>query len=202
MNKYVYALSLGYKEYVVDLKKSHGKAERDYFSRESYDRFMAGEIQSLSTQKNVTRTAEGLYCHHVAENRETALSNPENIRAFNLPFEYQEARNLVYCDIIEHAILHILIAVEKRNDEAILGLRGYTNAIRPEIIDWFIKEQIPEKPWRKRCYDAIELRPRDVEKLLNFMDKFLTTHYPIDQSYLDLAYEAYHLSPADKKALA
>jgi len=70
-------LKMGYFEYVDYLNDLHGIAEYDYFANE----------KCASKNKKVSRSDEGLVCHHVFEYYAPQLSHPEQIpksREFSL----------------------------------------------------------------------------------------------------------------------
>ena len=83
----------------------------DYFCNES----------CRSKNNKASRSQEGLFCHHIAENKEILLSTPEVARTH--PYEYQKAENLVYANYLEHLLLHIKI-VEEDEENRGLGLGG------------------------------------------------------------------------------
>lgn len=53
---------------------------------------------------NYSRTNEGLVCHHIDEDKAELLTNPQF--ASKYPASYQRKDRLVYCDYIEHLLLH------------------------------------------------------------------------------------------------
>lgn len=122
-------LKMTYDELVDYLLKKYGPAQYDYFCNES----------CKSKNSNVSRTKEGLYCHHIDENKAILLSNDKF--AVNNPFEYQKANRLVYCNVLEHLILHIKIVEEPKNENAnqmeIQGIGGAVCFICPQINDYF-----------------------------------------------------------------
>ena len=67
------------------------------------------------------------------------LSNDQYAK--NNPFSYQKAERLVYCNILEHLLLHIKIAEEPRNANAneneLLEIGGASNLICREINDFY-----------------------------------------------------------------
>lgn len=123
------ALNLNYTEYVLKLLSKYGVAKHNYFK------------DTGCTQKNplVSRTSEGLFCHHIDEDKAILLSNDEF--APQNPFEYQKADRLVYCNILEHLLLHIKIAEEPRNENAneseLPGIGGAMNFIIRQINDYY-----------------------------------------------------------------
>ena len=90
-------LKMTYSELVDYLLKKYGPAKCDYFRTEA----------CKSKNPKVSRTSEGLYCHHIDEDKAIMLCNDKF--AANNPFEYQKAERLVYCNALEHLILHIKI---------------------------------------------------------------------------------------------
>lgn len=122
-------LKMTYDELVDYLLKKYGLAQYDYFCNES----------CKSKNSKVSRTNEGLYCHHIDENKAILLSNDKF--AVNYPFEYQKANRLVYCNVLEHLILHIKIVEEPKNENAnqmeIQGIGGAVCFICPQINDYF-----------------------------------------------------------------
>lgn len=122
-------LKMTYDELVDYLLKKYGPAQYDYFCNES----------CKSKNSKVSRTNEGLYCHHIDENKAILLSNDKF--AVTNPFEYQKANRLVYCNVLEHLILHIKIVEEPKNENAnqmeIQGIGGAVCFICPQINDYF-----------------------------------------------------------------
>lgn len=122
-------LKMTYDELVDYLLKKYGPAQYDYFRNES----------CKSKNSKVSRTNEGLYCHHIDENKAILLSNDKF--AINNPFEYQKANRLVYCNVLEHLILHIKIVEEPKNENAnqmeIQVIGGAVCFICPQINDYF-----------------------------------------------------------------
>ena len=120
-------LNLSYEELVDKLKEKYGTPQGDYFLNET----------CKSVNNKIKRSNEGLYIHHIDEDKKINLSKPE--LASNAPFSYQKADRLVYCNILEHLILHIKI-VEKDlgaiNNE-LVGAGGIV-LITPVINDCYI----------------------------------------------------------------
>ena len=103
---------------LIILLKKYGPAQYDYFCNES----------CKSKNSKVSRT-----------NKAILLSNDKF--AVNNPFEYQKANRLVYCNVLEHLILHIKIVEEPKNENAnqmeIQGIGGAVCFICPQINDYF-----------------------------------------------------------------
>lgn len=172
MNKYYeykVLLSKTYNEVIEFLLKKYGFAQYDYYIEKSYHRFMNGEIKSIAKGK-CSRTSEGLYCHHIDEIRELNISDKYFVKKNKIPFEYQKKERLVYCDLIEHTILHVLISKETSHK---FGLPGYDTYLKPLIKEWYIEEKIPKPNWMKNCYDKSFLKPEEAIKILKEMEKIL-----------------------------
>lgn len=122
-------LNMTYRELVEYLLKKYGVAEYDYFCNES----------CKSKNPKASRSSEGLFCHHIDEDKAIMLSNDE-FAAMN-PWEYQKKERLVYCNVLEHLILHIKIVEEPRNINAnkmeLQGIGGAIVFICPQINDYY-----------------------------------------------------------------
>ncbi|MFT9455675.1 MAG: hypothetical protein ABF575_00130 [Liquorilactobacillus hordei] len=162
--KLIYYISLidrSYSEVVDILLKKYGNVTDDYFKEKSYIRFLNGEIKSI-THGKYKRTREGLFTHHIAEKYEENLGNTRFIKNFNYPFELQKKENLVYADLIEHLILHALIAKETNGD---YGYTGYDVFIKPMVIEWYTTDMIPKPDWMKAVYKRSFLTAIEIEKV-------------------------------------
>ena len=85
---------------------------RNKYGGALYDYFVTPECKTKN--KKVGRGMEGLYCHHMDEDKGGNLGNP--LQARLQPFEWQKKERLVYCNVIEHLILHMKIAVLRQKD--------------------------------------------------------------------------------------
>ncbi len=119
------------------LQEKYGIAQGDYFVSES----------CATPNLKIKRSNEGLFIHHIKECEFPDLSKKE--MALMMPYEYQKANNLVYCNYFEHLLLHIDIVLEymtkefigiypnlKRPGIVIVGMGGLVNFILPEIVDY------------------------------------------------------------------
>ena len=68
MGEYLELLNRDYSNAVSFLLEKYGVATDDYFKEKSYERFFEGKIKSIGKGK-ISRTSEGLYCHHIDENK-------------------------------------------------------------------------------------------------------------------------------------
>lgn len=74
-------LKMTYGELQCYLIQKYGAAKYDYFSTP----------ECKSSNKKVTRTSEGLYCHHMDEDKEYNLGSP--LQAKLQPFEWQKKKD-------------------------------------------------------------------------------------------------------------
>lgn len=149
-----------YLEYCDYLQNKYGIGLCDYMT------------QSWNKNSKISRTKEGLVAHHKYEDHAIMLSNKEY--AMKNPFEWQLAENIVYCDYLEHLLLHILIceypAIDRNMFEAV-GIGGVINYIVPELNDVYSGWQTG-KTWQKNCYDLI-INDKDV--YLTLLKRFKTS---------------------------
>ncbi|MDO8054196.1 hypothetical protein OC707_01890 ['Opuntia sp.' phytoplasma] len=92
-----YMMLLTYNQIIEILLDKYGEVPGNYF------------LNRKCTQINeyIKRSSEGLEIHHIKENEMKGLSNPEF--AQQAPFSYQMGCNLVYCNLLEHFLLHCKI---------------------------------------------------------------------------------------------
>lgn len=166
-------LSKNYDEVVDFLLQKYGSAQDDYFREKSYKRFMNNEIKNI-TRGNFSRTSEGLYCHHIDENRMIKISDQNVIKEYKIPFEYQKKERLVYCDLIEHSILHALIAKETSSK---FGVPGFTAYLAPNIEEWYLDKKIPNREWMKNCHKKSFLVPQEAFDILKTMHNMIGENY-------------------------
>jgi superfamily II DNA or RNA helicase len=105
-NEYELVKNYDYSTYCNHLLEKYGAVGGDYFT------------PGFSQNMTIKRTDEGLYIHHIDEDKVANLSDYEVAKANS--FDYQRAERLVYADLFEHILLHILIG-EQNNG---LGFGG------------------------------------------------------------------------------
>ena len=142
VSQYEQMLSMHYNEIVKLLLKKYGAAKHDYFT----------DRECTIKNRLVSRSAEGLFCHHIDEDKAIMLSNDKY--AAKNPFEYQKASRLVYCNLLEHLLLHVKIAEEPRNPDAneneLPGIGGAINFICKQLNDIYDGKESADE-WRKKA---------------------------------------------------
>lgn len=162
-------LLMTYEELQGYLIQKYGGAVCDYFATQ----------ECRSKSKKISRTKEGLYCHHMDEDKGGNLANPAQAKM--QPFEWQRKERLVYCNILEHLILHIKIAIkrqkdflEKPYDMIHFFSTGGIFVLCEDINEMFVNNGTSVE-WIKRCYEEIRENYEDyiivIKALLTYIDK-------------------------------
>ena len=153
-------LSMSYSGLVEYLLWKYGKVEGDYFVTEA----------CKTKNKKITRANEGLIVHHIDEDKAIMLSDTR--WAVANPFEYQKADRLVYCNIMEHLILHIKIVEEPKPKGANAledqGIGGAVNFICPQLNDFYNGYEFKREVDKKRM-GPIANNFDDYIKVLNYL---------------------------------
>lgn len=153
-------LSMSYDEIVKLLLKKYGAVKHDYFT----------DRECTIKNKLVSRTAEGLFCHHIDEDKAIMLSNDEY--AARNPFEYQKKNRLVYCNLLEHLLLHVKIAEEPRNPDAneneLPGIGGAINYLCKQLNDIYAGKE-PAEEWRKTVASKVQDNFDDYIRILRHL---------------------------------
>lgn len=108
-----------YNEYCDYLQKKYGKPKEAYFTKDN------------KLNYNIFRINDGLQVHHILEYLITDLSNTNAIYKYDRLV--QEPDNLLYCDLLEHLFLHILITKQRTfytNNYVYVGLFGTLKIIQ------------------------------------------------------------------------
>lgn len=142
-----------YVSYCGFLKKKYGKVPGNYF---------------INDKKNtkITRGKEGLFIHHIYETKYDMLCNWEHCVLFHPEEaleEAQEAENLVYCNLLEHYLLHLLIEKDGYRHYGCSG--GIFIWIGPELNDVY-SGFTSKLTWKNKSYDLILGEKEDYIKLV------------------------------------
>lgn len=123
------------------------------------------------------------------------LSNDKLARQY--PFAYQKADRLVYCNILEHFLLHILIYEKTKNSDTGLGINGAIAFMCPQLNDLYGGYEF-KKEWIIKCmslvkndYDSYIVMLRrlwDDIKDDKLLPSFITKEY-LSKGYYNTLYE-------------
>ena len=97
------------------------------------------------------------------------------------PFEYQEARRLVYCNLLEHLILHVKIAENpniQTNRGELPGTGGAINFICRDLNDIYAGKKYADK-WRKVVAKKVKDNFDDYIVILRYLWKVIEINNPI-----------------------
>lgn len=175
LSEYNKVEKLTYSEYCDYLQNKYGIGLCDYMR------------PSWTKNPKISRTKEGLYAHHKYEDHAIMLSKPEF--AMQNPYEWQKKENIVYCNLLEHLYLHILIcenpSEEKKENEKV-GLGGVLNFIVPELNDVY-SGWVSKQAWQNNCHNVI-IDDKDVYMALLKRFKELYDNNPFIVSNLYRSY--------------
>lgn len=166
-------MEMDYETLVKYLKEKYGVAKYDYFTNAT----------CKTRSKKITRTKEGLFCHHIDEDKGCNLGDSHY--AVEQPYEYQRAERLVYCNYLEHLLLHIQIGKDKywKEHEKFIFPKEFSCFIVPgitficsEINDLFEKNGSLVE-WRNRCFKEIEYNFDDYIYILQSFIKYMIDRY-------------------------
>lgn len=143
ISEYEKVKDLTYLQYCDYLQNKYGIGVADFMTK------------AWNPNAKAKRTKEGLLAHHKFEDHAIMLSEKEH--AMKNPYEWQLAKNIVYCDYLEHLFLHILICeypAKDRNKNEIVGIGGVINFLVPELNDLYSGWETKQE-WRKNCHDLV-----------------------------------------------
>lgn len=169
---------MSYDTLVDLLLKKYGKAEYDYFSTE----------ECKSKNRKVVRSSEGLICHHIDEDKAIMLSNDQIAQMYS--FEYQKADRLVYCNILEHMVLHLRIMDEKLKldeNDALYGIGGIVNFVAKQLNDFYSGKIITQE----YLNNEMKLVENDYDSYIMLLNK---TWKIIKEKGLDIRYSKEELA--------
>lgn len=178
MVEYLKVKDFTYLEYCDYLQGKYGIGLDDYMTK------------TFNRKSKCSRTKEGLVAHHKKEDTMILLSTREV--AMLCPYEWQLKENIVYCDYLEHLLLHILIckypANEVSSKELHVGLGGVVDFIAPELNDVYSGFE-SNQAWRKRWHDKIK---NDKDVYLQLLKQFIDIEKDDERFSLALLCHSYH----------
>lgn len=178
INEFEKVKDMNYFDYCEYLKEKYGEA-KDYYMTKSFNK-----------KPSITRTKEGLFCHHIMEYYVPKLS--EKGVASHYPYEYQAPENLVYCDYLEHMLLHIMI--DEQSEAIGTGIGGLVVFMIPQLNDFYCGV-IPKPNWLANVRNKI-INDKDVYLLL--LTKLFEARYAvqdIDEEYSIFNFHLYQVIP-------
>lgn len=158
--------NMSYDEYVQVLLKKYGPATSNYF---------------INGRISASRTKDGLECHHIDEDKIAGLSNRHSEKQYP---EYQKDDRLVYCNRIEHLILHSKIAkLNNENDDLFGYFKGGPKLLITKLNDNYM-EQSTKKDWNTIVSANVEERfPLYIEVLKRIAADMKELGYSRAQTY-------------------
>lgn len=169
---------LSYWEYCDYLQDKYGIGKAPYMT------------DNWNPSAKCKRAKEGLFAHHKAEVYVPLLSKKEQARLF--PFEWQEPEWVVYCDYLEHLLLHIMICKnpEPLKDKYEVGIGGVVNYIAPMIFQLYAGS-VFEQAWQATCFDRIK---NDKKVYLELLKMFFTLYCTSTSHSLSWRNSLWHIS--------
>ena len=164
---------MSYTDQVAYLLKKYGKARYDYF---------LDDVSWIRSQY-VSRTKEGLFCHHIDEYEIPTLSDPQIAREHS--FLHQKADHLVYCNYLEHLLLHMKIGYDRflRNHDVLNDPALFTEFLTHGVVmitrefNTLITEEGSDALWQERCFDVCRKYIPDYPELLrDFQIRIITLY--------------------------
>ena len=143
LKEYLSVKHYTYLEYCDYLQNKYGIGLSDYMTK------------SYNPKPKCKRTKEGLLAHHKREDQMIMLST--KAYAEKCPFEWQLKENIIYCDYLEHLLLHVLICKYPSNEKIDMfdvRIGGVINFIVPELNDLY-SGWITNQSWRKVCHSVV-----------------------------------------------
>ena len=120
-----------------------------------------GPVPYKYGDKNNRPGKEGLFIHHMDEDKVSSLCSKENQDIYP---HFQESDRLVYANYLEHALLHIMIGEETAGSRN-LGLHGANLFIIPGLRSCFDNDRINNPKWPSIYYDLVK-ENKDVFELI------------------------------------
>lgn len=158
-----------YYDYMKKLQEKYGLPSGSYF-------LTSKESGNMRKNTKITRTKEGLYIHHVAELILPNLSVPAIAK--DTPNHLQEPEMLVYCDMLEHLLTHIMIVeVIIADPYSFLDVVGYggIKILISKMNDWYAGYPPKETSWEYPCWLKIKDRQSEYKGLLKRAQRAFST---------------------------
>lgn len=137
--------------------------------------FKKNKSKNIQHNEKRSRSSEGLFLHHIDENKIANLSDLRVIRK-NPFFSFQKRDRLVYCNYLEHLILHAAIVKETNGK---LSIGGY-NTIYTPLYKLYSEEkngrinEMSDKD--RRNLNAVGLESDNLREVLVSLDKLVESY--------------------------
>lgn len=167
---------MSYEDYCCYLQTKYGIGRADYMTR------------SFIRNQKVSRTSEGLITHHKAEDKMILLSTKKV--AEKCPYEWQQKENIVYCDYLEHLLLHVFICKYPSQDRipiADVGIDGVIIYIVPELNDLY-SGWVSNQSWRVKCHNRVIEDKEVYLKILKIFVNYLQEEKELDKDALHTSF--------------
>ncbi len=164
-----------YDSYCEFLKKKYGEAPEDYFVvkpsvKKAHPRKRKLSYSDMKKNLRITRGNEGLYVHHIMEKEVDMLCDLDHCEIMDVPIGYHSAEQLVYCDLLEHLLLHILIEKDGYRDVGSSG--GIFIFMGPELNDIY-SGFTTSQAWKQKAYSLVKGQEKDYIDLIHaFINDF------------------------------
>lgn len=163
MEEYKKICNMSYDDYCDYLKNKYGRIFGTYFVTDSCS----------TLNKKIKRGNDGLFIHHIKEVERISLSKKEY--AEQAPFEYQYGENLVYCDYLEHLLLHIMICEHPKpiDENETPGITGVIEFLVPTLNDCYcgaLPEDSAKTHWKIESFNKIK---DDKDVYLELLKRFV-----------------------------
>ncbi len=153
-------LNMNYDDCCNFLKNKYGIINGSYFATNTFK----------SINSKIKRSKDGLYIHHIDEDKAIMLSTKKF--ALNNPYSYQQGDRLVYCNLLEHLVLHIKIFQfphKDKNKNESVGVGGICNFIIPELNDIYSGIEYQQE-WKKAIVKNVIDLEDDYLKCIKFLN--------------------------------
>ncbi|WP_394455211.1 hypothetical protein ACF0HZ_07415 [Leuconostoc suionicum] len=137
LEEYKIITKMNYTELVTFLREKYGVVPGDYFLTPT----------CKSKNSKISRSMEGLEVHHIGEDMYANLSEPSY--ALKAPWGEQNSKKLVYCNLLEHTMLHVLISEQKSNAQPYFIFKS-------QLINDILNDYPFKRAWLKVVYSQMK----------------------------------------------
>lgn len=151
-------MNMSYETLTKYLQQKYGIPMKPYF-----------RTPTCKSKSPISRTKEGLYCHHI---QETELDNLSDTgKALSAPWQWQLPENLCYCNYLEHLLLHILINEKRCKFHECFVEDGIIHFMIPELNKIYKDKPVytaSNQLWRNFIIKEIENNYEEYCELIRF----------------------------------